>query len=218
MRGEETSPEGERSTRPGSPPRARGRVKRIPFPTVKVGITPACAGKSPRGGCSPRCRRDHPRVRGEEPRTPHKAGPAGGSPPRARGREVGRLLVSGAYGITPACAGKSVQVQIRDGLTRDHPRVRGEESYFLSCSGILWGSPPRARGRGQGSHADALPVRITPACAGKSPWVGWCGGVAGDHPRVRGEELQKSFLSGRPNGSPPRARGRVRETRYRQRT
>ena len=47
-------------------------------------------------------------MRGEERSLSVDGRGAEGSPPHARGREVGCFLVSGAYGITPACAGKSL--------------------------------------------------------------------------------------------------------------
>ncbi len=51
---------------PGSPPRVRGKVRRVSRTHCAVGITPACAGK--RGCCMRSSRRpgDHPRVCGEK--------------------------------------------------------------------------------------------------------------------------------------------------------
>ena len=71
----------------GSPPRARGRPT-CPFVNVSGGgLTPACAGTSPRRRGSSPGPRAHPRVRGDV-----RAGP-----PR----------VGGQCGLTPACAGTS---------------------------------------------------------------------------------------------------------------
>ena len=52
--------------------------------------------------------RNHPRVRGEE--SPQAAGgfSESESPPRARGRVFRMVLLFTAIGITPACAGKSL--------------------------------------------------------------------------------------------------------------
>ena len=70
-----------------------------------------------------------------------------GSPPRVRGK--GFLIFSAVRlaGITPACAGKSIQRLQQVGYTEDHPRVCGEKTPSIM-----------------------LPVSsgwITPACAGK---------------------------------------------------
>ena len=93
----------------GSPPRVRGKVcdgVRIQAP---VGITPACAGKSC-NDCKHRDKReDHPRVCGEKPIARSPSGVFKGSPPRVRGKGERVLLQSGNQGITPACAGKSLE-------------------------------------------------------------------------------------------------------------
>ena len=50
----------------GSPPRARGKDDPVDYDDGEIGITPACAGKSPIT-CRISARvRDHPRVRGEK--------------------------------------------------------------------------------------------------------------------------------------------------------
>ena len=50
----------------GSPPRVRGKVDQQILCCAYIGITPACAGKSPSGKNSPAAARDHPRVCGEK--------------------------------------------------------------------------------------------------------------------------------------------------------
>ena len=50
----------------GSPPRVRGKAKRITVPSASVGITPACAGKSIWHPTPETPRWDHPRVCGEK--------------------------------------------------------------------------------------------------------------------------------------------------------
>ena len=51
----------------------------------------------------------------------------GGSPPHARGRPVAIMLYRRAGGITPACAGKTLCWKRTFRITRDHPRMRGED-------------------------------------------------------------------------------------------
>ena len=90
----------------GSPPRARGKVQLGRTKRNIIGITPACAGKSPPRETDNACFRDHPRVRGEKriSLTAHRS--VLGSPPRARGKAPEITSTVRSPGITPACAGK----------------------------------------------------------------------------------------------------------------
>ena len=53
---------------------------------------------------------------------------AKGSPPLARGTVLKQLYDYGDGGITPACAGNRVGFAFPLLLSRDHPRLRGEQS------------------------------------------------------------------------------------------
>ena len=53
---------------PGSPPRVRGKDTIYSGDILSAGITPACAGKSPKSPPASGPGRDHPRVCGEKPR------------------------------------------------------------------------------------------------------------------------------------------------------
>ena len=113
----------------GSPPRARGKVCRVPPQGRWSGITPACAGKSAAPARPSIGRWDHPRVRGEKrTSTPQKMCFAG-SPPRARGKAWTISSPGRCWGITPACAGKSTTGLFASANRRDHPRVRGEKNH-----------------------------------------------------------------------------------------
>ena len=111
----------------GSPPRARGEVKY----DVKVGeegrITPACAGRSRSGSGSPAPEKDHPRVRGEKKSASFFPIGVPGSPPRARGEGYQTTVLFHAHRITPACAGRRELSRFACGMSKDHPRVRGEK-------------------------------------------------------------------------------------------
>ena len=90
----------------GSPPRVRGKGDGGEPRRGQIGITPACAGKSPlvhRHGCPAQ---DHPRVCGEKALCESVVSRCEGSPPRVRGKVA--IIASSAVscGITPACAGK----------------------------------------------------------------------------------------------------------------
>ena len=74
-------------------------------------------------------------------------------------------------------------------ISKDHPRVCGEQGQIVVTGGHLLGSPPRVRGTGFTIYTQHQTIRITPACAGNSIVhiaLGWLGE---DHPRVCGEQL-----------------------------
>ncbi len=89
----------------GSPPRARGKAGQFAGLRVLLGITPACAGKSPASGSRPGRSGDHPRVCGEKWSIAWRVHDAQGSPPRVRGKAHDTGPHSQGMGITPACAG-----------------------------------------------------------------------------------------------------------------
>ena len=85
-----------------------------------------------------------------------------------RGKEVLTKSKKGCIRITPAYAGKSgTQGRALHGR-RDHPRVCGEKVFFPIHQYTAFGSPPRMRGKAVLTFDNVLPVRITPAYAGKS--------------------------------------------------
>ena len=131
----------------GSPPRVRGKGTPTDQMTLQTRITPACAGKSGKGGARRKAGRDHPRVCGEKASaTPLKSSPRG-SPPRVRGKAPGNKCNVAISGITPACAGKSCHIDAAYGGEEDHPRVCGEKPYLTYNIVTGGGSPPRVRGK-----------------------------------------------------------------------
>ena len=93
----------------GSPPHARGKVRRRGRAESVVRITPACAGKSYSTPLPSKSQVDHPRMRGEKRQTKMLGKTIVGSPPHARGKGAGWVQPPGWRGITPACAGKSAK-------------------------------------------------------------------------------------------------------------
>ena len=69
----------------GSPPRVRGKGRRGMDCSLRIGITPACAGKSPNGRTMMNTSRDHPRVCGDKFDWHKILQSNKGSPPRVRG-------------------------------------------------------------------------------------------------------------------------------------
>ena len=127
MRGEDTTGFEEPGMTTGSPPHARGRLASGPELPRRLGITPACAGKTRTRSTRGQRSRDHPRMRGEDQ--------GALSPNAPNGR------------ITPACAGKTSSVHPKSQFETDHPRMRGEDAETVMKFVQDIGSPPHARGR-----------------------------------------------------------------------
>ena len=172
----------------GSPPRVRGKVPKSLYRCLVTGITPAHAGKSAASPKSPPESEDHPRVCGEKAATPNVEAFYEGSPPRMRGKVRLRQGFHLCDGITPACAGKSVDGAGQSEGGGDHPRVCGEKTEYRALVTAHQGSPPRMRGKVDLSLKVVRVLGITPACAGKScPFLRRTS-PRRDHPRVCGEK------------------------------
>ena len=188
MRGEDDEMLSTQKIKLGSPPHARGRRPGFERKALMQGITPACAGKTAVQTGSKSRSKDHPRMRGEDVRDPHKLGECEGSPPHARGRPMLDVHNEVNWWITPACAGKTSCMNARRTESPDHPRMRGEDRKSPGFSGSGSGSPPHARGRRTRSSPTCRPARITPACAGKTVSTASASLASWDHPRMRGED------------------------------
>ena len=70
---------------------------------------------------------DHPRVCGEKLLAVKGLTTQLGSPPRMRGKAAKIEFSQGAFGITPAYAGKRIVTALTEPEGRDHPRVCGEK-------------------------------------------------------------------------------------------
>ena len=191
----------------GSPPLARGTGGASQIREKHKGITPACAGNSCSSCDFSSAAKDHPRLRGEQIVFQALFDKFQGSPPLARGTAVKLCRTVCAAGITPACAGNSLNAAGLKTPPRDHPRLRGEQFAQLRNGAFFKGSPPLARGTVVHFRPAIGAVGITPACAGNSRRTVNVFGGKQDHPRLRGEQLFyfstfQPFL-----GSPPLARG-----------
>ena len=153
--------------------------------------------------------RDHPRVCGEKRPPTIWTRPAGGSPPRMRGKALEKPSTQYTRGITPAYAGKRKRAGTAAAMGGDHPRVCGEKIVFVIVFCSLMGSPPRMRGKAR-SHAQLHnDTGITPAYAGKSRGIDANKRPDWDHPRVCGEKAYDTYHPHMHLGSPPRMRGKV---------
>ena len=104
---------------------------------------------------------------GEKKMKKKPAGSLAGSPPHVRGKDALFVGITKQHRITPACAGKRINLDRFGGVTKDHPRMCGEKLFGqLDRTGVP-GSPPHVRGKVFGQVLSALVLGITPACAGK---------------------------------------------------
>ena len=193
----------------GSPPRVRGKGLLSKKCLLRVGITPACAGKRCGARLAAGHRRDHPRVCGEKLALNVIPNSIKGSPPRVRGKVITYQLTPERSGITPACAGKRGSGFSLRHQSEDHPRVCGEKGHPFRIPTAPPGSPPRVRGKAEPLAVDGDITGITPACAGKRVFPGTHIPAVWDHPRVCGEKDIRHHGRDRHGGSPPRVRGKA---------
>ena len=191
----------------GSSPHAQGAHPARGVWQMFFGIIPACAGSTAHVSQSVEYPRDHPRMRGEHFLALLLGFGCAGSSPHARGARHRATRRTGRAGIIPACARSTKQTgTLRAGI-RDHPRMRGEHSPFLTAPGSVRGASPHARGALVRSLFVATPSRIIPACAGSTPAAACRPSHSRDHPRMRGEHKTDRVHVVRWWGSSPHARG-----------
>ena len=108
-----------------------------------------------------------------------------------RGKDTPIGETGAMSGITPAYAGKSMVTFLLNLASEDHPRVCGEKKVMRGAKDKRMGSPPRMRGKADSVAGVGLEAGITPAYAGKSPFVEIYDVATRDHPRVCGEKTKK---------------------------
>ena len=156
---------------------------------VRMGITPAYAGKSfPFFGII-RLHWDHPRICGEKLLVVIEPIAIQGSPPHMRGKADQRQGREPPGRITPAYAGKSSLALCVHHFHKDHPRICGEKQVSGLARSEPGGSPPHMRGKAAGRTRRRCYHGITPAYAGKrySRRCPEC--PVWDHPRICGEKV-----------------------------
>ena len=145
----------------------------IPLSTLEVndfqpmGITPAYAGKRPALLAALSQGWDHPRLCGEKLVFLSLLILLLGSPPPMRGKAHGSVCHLRHHRITPAYAGKRVDLCTISSRSKDHPRLCGEKRFHDVLLIFRRGSPPPMRGKAQSLHGRLYQWRITPAYAGK---------------------------------------------------
>ena len=89
----------------------------------------------------------------------------------------------------------------------DHPRIRGEHAYLMACRSSRLGSSPHTRGALPAVERQATVKGIIPAYAGSTEFAGDFEGGPVDHPRIRGEHIQRPRVEFAGDGSSPHTRG-----------
>ena len=105
-----------------------------------------------------------------------------------RGKVSDTAYPSGAAGITPAHAGKRVNLSDYTLNTKDHPRPCGEKIASVAYMPVYLGSPPPMRGKDDATKITTFVGGITPAHAGKSRAAPLPRLIGEDHPRPCGEK------------------------------
>ena len=129
-----------------------------------------------------------------------------------RGKASPLSSSSSPTGITPAYAGKSTSDRAAASSLWDHPRVCGEKLLPRAVLGPASGSPPRMRGKAPLTLNHKVVLRITPAYAGKRIIICPTSCPVGDHPRVCGEKGSLRRRATLNIGSPPRMRGKGKDS------
>ena len=129
--GENPSKSRMRAAYHGSSPRGRGKHQEPDFECLGVGLIPAWAGKTWNMLMMRSATGAHPRVGGENRSLPGPSRKSGGSSPRGRGKPRRPLLNRNRAGLIPAWAGKTTGCHPRLLLRWAHPRVGGENVFWL---------------------------------------------------------------------------------------
>ena len=192
----------------GSSPRVRGKRRGSLQAALRVGLIPACAGKTQIGAGVGMAAWAHPRVCGENVTNPPFSLARTGSSPRVRGKLNRVLLPVWTFGLIPACAGKTGDAQQPARYSAAHPRVCGENFFTHLIDTHKNGSSPRVRGKLWDAGTPKLTARLIPACAGKTRFLPPKHPIQRAHPRVCGENVCRHSSPILTNGSSPRVRGK----------
>ena len=107
-----------------------------------------------------------------------------------RGKPYNVIPSFPTYRITPADAGKTVEIVRHLSVEQDHPRGCGENMSGNCRYTQVTGSPPRMRGKHGVGKWELVRMRITPADAGKTSAVAAVKNLCQDHPRGCGENSE----------------------------
>ena len=152
----------------GSSPHTRGALAADLLHRRQTGIIPAYAGSTRDRVFGEDALGDHPRIRGEHPRSCSTVAVSLGSSPHTRGAPVNLVQGLVELRIIPAYAGSTQPRESTGSLGQDHPRIRGEHGFFRQVAGEAFGSSPHTRGAPSHSRRRAVGNGIIPAYAGST--------------------------------------------------
>ena len=131
----------------GSSPLTRGKQNMTRATRWRLGLIPAHAGKTRRLILTSSVKWAHPRSRGENALPSPSALADKGSSPLTRGKRPRTHLWDSPMWLIPAHAGKTPLWWTRRGVSRAHPRSRGENHDLFSLVIVDRGSSPLTRGK-----------------------------------------------------------------------
>ena len=177
-----------------------------------LGVNIDAAGSSPHTRGAPAdddvdAEGDHPRIRGEHSGVGVPARGPIGSSPHTRGARRRSSDRSVRPRIIPAYAGSTGPGVFDPPRGRDHPRIRGEHASISRISQHSPGSSPHTRGALPDAPGALALDGIIPAYAGSTASFVSSSGNFQDHPRIRGEHVDRSLLLAHGAGSSPHTRG-----------
>ncbi len=192
----------------GSSPLTRGKLCVLVAVVEGGRLIPAHAGKTVLYSLVIPFSRAHPRSRGENPTGCPARLQSRGSSPLTRGKPDGREAGAARGGLIPAHAGKTGYPHLLLALIGAHPRSRGENHYEYAKPETVKGSSPLTRGKPSGPGSACRPWGLIPAHAGKTLRLRACPEPTRAHPRSRGENSVRSWMSRHESGSSPLTRGK----------
>ena len=176
----------------GSSPRMRGKPQGACRRRGLRGLIPAYAGKTPIPAARLEPAWAHPRVCGENDRVGAERALDDGSSPRMRGKQTPWEPFPHQVGLIPAYAGKTCTRARVCALPSAHPRVCGENCGLVFCVFLSSGSSPRMRGKLVPIVTALVTRGLIPAYAGKTERLFVSKRGAWAHPRVCGENPERS--------------------------
>ena len=186
----------------------RGKLIKTYHILSNEGNIPAYAGKTTRPSSSISDTGEHPRVCGENGQHPKTPNSPMGTSPRMRGKHrVGKRYMESAGNI-PAYAGKTDTERTPSCLSKEHPRVCGENPQRLARDDYQRGTSPRMRGKPRLCTIADFRVGNIPAYAGKTRFRRCVSGRNPEHPRVCGENFAAYSRASQAGGTSPRMRGK----------
>ncbi len=140
-----------------------------------------------------------------------------GSPPRAWGQHLLKILPHPGSRFTPTGVGTTTGGEVLPSCNSVHPHGRGDNEYGPGVLDVAGGSPPRAWGQLFRRKWESEGGRFTPTGVGTTAINGFSRRAMTVHPHGRGDNLTGARTGEALGGSPPRAWGQRCKPRCRPR-